>query len=357
MLLTVQLKLVPTTDQRDKLIAAMEQYNSVCNYISEEAFKSRTFGKINLQKHVYYDARKKFGLSSQMTIRAIAKVSDSYKVDRRSAHTFSPRGSIQYDQRNLTYKNENYVSLLTLEKREKINYVHGDHIKIDHTKLSGQAKLLYRNKNFYLFTTIDVKESEPILSKNVIGVDLGIVNLATTSDVIVFSGDSCKKTREKYQKIRRKLQSVGTWNAKKHLKKLSKTERWFKRDMNHQISKSVVLHAKGTLSSIALEDLSGIRDRVTVRKEQREEHSKWAFAELRNFIQYKSQLHGVRVYIVDPRNTSKECSMCGYIDKNNRKTQSEFLCLKCGYTENADINAAKNIARRVVVNQPIALCA
>jgi len=247
------------------------------------------------------------------------------------------------------------VSLLTLEKREKVNYVYRGHAKIDHTKLSGQAKLVYRNKKFYLLTTIDVEESDPITPKKVIGVDLGIVNLATTSDGRVFSGDSCKKTRERYQKIKRKLQSADTWNAKKHLKRLSKKERWFKRDMNHQISKSVVLHAKGTLSSIALEDLSGIRDRVTVRKEQREEHSKWAFAELRNFIQYKSQLHGIPVCVVDPRNTSRECSVCGYIDKNNRKTQSEFLCLKCGYTENADINAAKNIASRAGVNQPIAL--
>jgi len=41
-----------------------------------------------------------------------------------------------------------------------------------------------------------------------------------------------------------------------------------------------------------------------------------------------------------------ECSVCGYIDKDNRKTQSEFKCLKCNHQENADINASKNIAAR-----------
>ena len=110
------------------------------------------------------------------------------------------------------------------------------------------------------------------------------------------------------------------------------------------------------MSSIAIEDLSGIRDKVTVRKAQREEHSKWAFAELSQFIQYKAQLVGVLVYLVDPRNTSRQCSKCGYTDKKNRKSQSEFICLECEHTENADINAAKNIAQRAVVNQPIALC-
>ncbi|EJF06793.1 transposase [Thiovulum sp. ES] len=46
---------------------------------------------------------------------------------------------------------------------------------------------------------------------------------------------------------------------------------------------------------------------------------------------------------VNPKFTSQKCSKCGYIDKENRKTQSEFKCLKCGHSENADLNASKNI--------------
>jgi transposase len=61
------------------------------------------------------------------------------------------------------------------------------------------------------------------------------------------------------------------------------------------------------------------------------------------------------VSFVDPAYTSQQCSACGYIDKGNRKTQAEFVCLKCNHTENADVNAAKNIAFRAAVNQPIAL--
>ncbi len=70
-------------------------------------------------------------------------------------------------------------------------------------------------------------------------------------------------------------------------------------------------------------------------------------------MDYKAQLSGVPTFVVDPRNTSKQCSACGHVDKANRKTQSEFVCVACGHTENADINAAKNIASRAVVNQPI----
>lgn len=356
MLLTLQLKLLPLEEQKVILLKTMEQYNAACNYISEVAFESRTFGKIGLQKLVYYDVKDKFGLSAQMVVRAIGKVSESYKVDKKVQHEFRSRGAIQYDQRNLTFKTMDSVSILTLEKREKINFVCGNYRELDLERVKGQADLVYRDNQFYLLIVCEVPEDEPINSDKIIGIDLGIVNLATTSEGQVFSGEKCKKSRQKYQKIKSTLQSVGTWNAKKHLKKLSKRERRFKKDQNHCISKNVVQHAKGTLSSIALEDLSGIRDRVTVRKAQREEHSKWAFYELRQFIQYKAQISGVLVYLVDPRNTSRQCSECGFIDKKNRKSQSEFICLECGHTENADINASKNIAQRATVNLPIALC-
>nr|MCR5110264.1 transposase [Ruminococcus sp.] len=49
------------------------------------------------------------------------------------------------------------------------------------------------------------------------------------------------------------------------------------------------------------------------------------------------------VVYIDPKNTSRRCSKCGYIDKENRETQSRFICLKCGFKENADYNASQNI--------------
>jgi len=70
---------------------------------------------------------------------------------------------------------------------------------------------------------------------------------------------------------------------------------------------------------------------------------------------YKAHMAGIPIYLVDPQYTSQRRSCCGYTDRENRKTQSKLFCIKCGYTDNADINAAKNIASRNDVNQPIAL--
>jgi putative transposase len=95
-----------------------------------------------------------------------------------------------------------------------------------------------------------------------------------------------------------------------------------------------------------MEDLSGIRERTTVRAKQRARHSGWAFGQLRSFVEYKAALAGVPVVAVDPRNTSRTCNQCGHCDKANRKSRDRFECERCGHSEDADLNAARNIRSR-----------
>ena len=158
--------------------------------------------------------------------------------------------------------------------------------------------------------------------------------------------------RYRHRQLRRKLQTKGTHSARRRLRKLSGKERRFSTWTNHNISKEIVEKAKDTGRGIAIEKLGGIRDRLTVRKAQRSTLSSWSFAQLRVFIEYKAKLAGILVVAVDPRNTSRTCPCCGYIDKANRKSQSKFLCLDCGYSGLADQIAAVNIRSRAVVNLP-----
>src|SRR5262249_56729084 len=120
----------------------------------------------------------------------------------------------------------------------------------------------------------------------------------------------------------------------------------FQKDTNHCISKALVKKAAVSRKAIALEDLSGIQARTTVRREHRYERHSWAFFQLRQYISYKAAQAGVAVYLVDPRNTSRICSACGHCEQANRKSQAEFLCQRCGFATNADYNAALNISRK-----------
>ena len=136
------------------------------------------------------------------------------------------------------------------------------------------------------------------------------------------------------------------------LRKRRRKESRFARDVNHVISKTIVREAEGTGRGIKLEDLSGIRGRVTVRQAQRADAYSWAFRQLRSFIAYKARLAGVLVVLVDPRNTSRECPECGHISKRNRPSRDVFRCIRCGLAGPADHIAARNISGRAAVMQP-----
>ena len=353
MKLIAQVKLLTTPEQADALSRTMRLANAACDHISEAAWKSKVFGQYPLHQRVYRDTRETFsGLSSQVVVRCIAKVSDAYKLDHETKRSFKPRGAIPYDDRILRwYVDRSWVSIWTMEGRQRIPFVCGERQRELLRTRQGESDLVYRDGVYYLFATCQVDEPVPEEYGDALGVDLGIVNIAVDSDGQTYSGAQVNGLRYRHRRLRQKLQQKGTKASKRLLKKRSGKERRFARHVNHCISKALVWKAKDTKRAIALEELRGIRQRTTVRKSQRATHSAWAFADLRAKIEYKARLAGVTVMAVDPRNTSRTCPACGHTDPANRRTQSQFSCVRCGHSQPADHVAAVNI-RRVAVNRP-----
>ncbi|MEE8568343.1 MAG: transposase [Anaerolineales bacterium] len=356
--LIAQVKLLTTPDQVSVLKRTLETANAACDYISDLAWEHHCFKRYELQKRFYQKIRQKFpDLSSQVVIRCIAKVTDAYKLDRKTKRAFRPQGSISYDQRILSWRtkqDEPVVSIWSLEGRLKILAAFGPCQKamIEHG-LRGAADLIYRDGAFYLHQVCEVEEPDPDDPEGWLGIDLGIVNLATTSDGDTFSGKELEARRQWYEKRRAILQSVGTRSAKRALMKLSGRFARFQKHVNHCISKALVGAAKRTSFGIALEDLSGIRKRVRVRRGQRTRHHNWAFHQLGQFVTYKARLAGVAVTLVDPRYTSQLCPLCGHISRSNRKSRDWFACSSCGFAAPADHVAAINIAARADVDRPM----
>jgi IS605 OrfB family transposase len=349
---TLMVKLAPTKEQHQAMLKTMEQFNEACNYASWDSFNSKTFGQFYLHHRVYRYLREHYDLSAQMAVRAIAKVSESYKSDRKALRNFKPHSAMVYDQRILSWKGLDKVSILTLEGRQIIPTRIGGYQEARLDRKVRQADLVLQDGVFYLGVVVDAPEPNPNDSTGYLGIDLGIINIAADSDGEVYSGGQVNSLRKRHTKLRAKLQSKGTKAAKRLLKKRSRKERRFATNVNHTISKAVVARAKDTGRGIALEDLSGIRDRITVRRSQRRQHHSWTFSQLRKFIEYKAKLAGVVVKLVDPRNTSRICPQCGTIDKHNRPSQCLFSCVSCGFSSLADTVAATNISRRALVNEP-----
>jgi len=353
MKLTAQLKLLPTPEQADMLKRTLEAANAACNYISAVAWETRTFGKFALQKLCYQDVRETFGLAAQMTIRALAKVGDAYKLDNETKRTFRPLASIAYDERILSFAlPDSSISIWTLDRRQSIPFICGERQRAMLMTRRGESDLLFDRGNWYLLVTCTIEEVAQRDVDTALGIDLGVSNIATDSDGEAHSGKAIKNVRYRHRRLRNKLQRLGTLGSHRRLRKLSGQERRFAKHVNHCLSKRIVAKAERTKRAIALEDLTHIRTRVRARRSQRATLHSWAFAQLRAFIAYKAQLRGVPVHFVDSRNTSRTCPACEHCAKENRKTQAWFVCTSCGFAGPADVIAAGNIASRAPVSAP-----
>jgi len=347
MKLTLQIKLLPTEEQAESLITTLKESNIVCNRISDIIWENKVFNQFKAHYLCYHDLKKSFRLSAQILVRCISKTVNAYKLDKKKKRFFKPLGAITYDSRILSYKGM-IASLWTVDGRFKIPFVCHNSKYLPYVK--GEADLVYKKGKFYLFQTVEIPEEDVKDVEEFIGVDFGVTNIATLSDGTNFSSETLNKVRDKHFKVRRSVQRKGTTGSRKLLKRLKGREQRFTAITNHTIAKQIVEKAKSLNVGIAIEDLTHIREKTTVRKAQRRKHHSWAFFQLRSFLEYKAKLVGVPLAIVDPRYTSKTCNMCKQIGDRNGKL---FSCPSCGNIADADINAAKNIAQLgLSVTQP-----
>ena len=342
------------------LTATMRSFNEAATWIAQVCWSEKISNTTTVHHRVYQETRTRFGLGSQLAVCTRAKAVEAIKAGKQrmkdTCPTFGARGAVRYDARTYRLMSLDHVSLNTLASRVVCRLLPGPRqhaLLVDPAWVTGGADLVWRDGTYYLHITQNQDAPATTASGGVLGVDLGMINLATDSDGQTFSGGKVKGLRAHYHSRRAVLQTVGTKSAKRRLRQVKRRESRFQRDVNHGISKTLVAKAATSCKALSLEELTGIRDRVHVRHEQRYQHHSWAFAQLREFVSYKAAAVGVPVVLVDPRNTSRTCSLCGHCAKGNRHSQAAFLCLSCGFAGNADWNAATNIASRASVNRPI----
>jgi putative transposase len=350
---TVCCKLSLDADAATVIRATAEAFNGAANYCASVAWSERITNKNKLHHIVYGPTRLNYGLGAQLACCARDKAAEAVRAARANGHdtcpTFAPNSSIRYDARTYRLLSLDRVSLNTLSGRVIGQLVLGEFQRrslYDTSWKIGGAELVQRDRQFYLHITQTKLNAAPDEPTGFLGVDLSIVNLAADSEGETYSGAIVQRVRERRFQHRQRLQTADTRRARWRLRKLARKESRFQRDVNHCISKALVQKARTARKALAVEDLTKIRERVTVRRAQRRAWHSWAFRQLRSFLAHKAAQAGVLFVAVDPRNTSRTCAVCGHYEKANRPDQAHFRCLSCGHTAAADTNAAVNIAFR-----------
>jgi putative transposase len=356
MRVTVTLKVkLETTQQVSQSIAETQKaYAIALNHASDVAFQKKVISPVALHHITYRDVREMTKLPANLVCSARNVVAEAYKRDKDKHHRWKETAAMRYDARTLTVKlDQEYATLTTLGGRVRLNLILSDYHRqyLGGTwRIEPTATVSHKGRIWYLhlIVTKDVPHSD---SDARIGIDSGIVRIATTSTGKVFKGGIIKHIRERRLKQRRDLQSARhkSRNQRRLLQRLAGKEKRSVEWLLWNVANGIVDEAlKVSAGTIAVEDLKGIRARIKVAKKQRLIHHGWPFSSLFLKLAHVASKQGIKVEPVEARNTSKTCHKCGHCDRANRKSQTVFVCVRCGHKSNADFNASLNVRDRRV---------
>lgn len=193
---------------------------------------------------------------------------------------------------------------------------------------------------------------------SMVGLDAGVTKLATLSDGTVYQPVNSFKANQRklamlQRQLSRKVKFSASWQKqKKKIQRLHSHIANIRRDYLHKVTSEISKNH----AMIVIEDLK-VGNMSKSAKGTSEQHGRNVRAksglnrsildqgwyEMRRQLEYKQLWRGGQVLAIPPAYTSQRCVCCGHTAKENRQTQSKFVCQVCGYTENADINGARNI--------------
>jgi putative transposase len=359
--LTIVCKLQPTKEQISQVEDTLVGFANACNHINSTIDPKLT-NAVRIQTLIYYAVRELFGLSANLAVRAIARVSANRKAAKQKkslVKDFKPT-SIDYDARIFDFREKDWTASVTLIggrqhiKMDAGNYQRG---KLKDKKPTSATLCKHKDGNYYIHIQVKDDLPEPNDGESVIGVDLGRRDIAVTSEGESWSGEDIEQIRDKFSRVRASLQQKATRGtrstrrrARQVLKRLSGRERRYQSWLNHTISRTIMNKAKSENAAIAIEDLTGIRERTNQQprnKTERRRSNSWAFYQLRQFLEYKSIQAGVSLVKVNPAYTSQMCHSCHHVHPikgSSYRSGKTFKCGHCGWTGDADFNGAMNIA-------------
>jgi len=368
--LTISCKLKVSPSQAAKLDATMNAFVQALNWVNQNT-PQNVANAVKLQSLCYYEIRTRFGLSSNLAQQVCRRVAGSRKVAKQKNRPVKEfkRGFVTYDARIFSFRQRDWtVSLTTVDGRERFELAIGNYQRGMLAGSNPKSATLVKRKDgsYYIQICVEKKPPKQQDTDKVIGVDLGRTDIAHTSEGDNWNGQQLNRVRDHYSKLRAVLQqkvSKGTRSSRRRcrelLQRLSGRERRFQAWVNHRISTRIVETAKSLSACIAIEDLTGIRERTNQQprnKTERRRSNSWAFYQLRQFLEYKARVAGVSLVLVPPAYTSQTCHRCLHIHSEQGKSYrsgKSFKCGHCGWEGDADWNGANVIALLgAAVNQP-----
>ncbi|ELZ33257.1 RNA-guided endonuclease InsQ/TnpB family protein [Halorubrum tebenquichense] len=373
---TVKVKLNVPTERCDDLHQTKDQFLHCANTTSEWAWRHPNdycvTSKQKAENALYDRLRDETELTANLVQKGIRRAIEATKSGvarlEKGEKTSQPQfdaWSVVYDKRSATFHRD-HVSLSTVNGRVECDYVLPDDpedtpigeylLNEDYEFRMSTLQYDRSTASFYLHArmrrTTDKQDqftttSDDAKHRTVLGVDLNVDgSLAVTSTgAFIGNADEMNHRRREFEKTRGSMQQTRTRSAHLSIQSMNDREHRWIQDELHRASNRILDEARNHgCTHIAFENLTDIRTRMGGGKR----FHAWAFRRLFEYVEYKAEMDGIEVARVSPAYTSQRCSSCGFTHEGNRRSKHQFVCQKCEYELNADYNASKNIARKLL---------
>jgi putative transposase len=395
---TYKYRLYPTQEQ----VAQIEQMFAAIRWIYNAAldqrrwygrkqgtdafYRNTNFSAYSQAKELVYNTQKdgREGLKNDPELSWITTLSTKAvenalaDLDKAFERFYKGKGEVGYPS-SRKYSDNNSFTIPVSSKNKSvkgftIGVVFGkDSVKLPkigrikykkHKKFSGEgrtATILREGNQYYICLTCRIQKNDYERPDTYVGIDLGVAKPVMTSDGEFL--DPVEKLKEydaRYRKLQKKFsRQKKTSNRRKRTKEklaiIKRKEARCRKNTSHQVTTNLVRKYKyiaienlkvANMTKSAKGDMETPGCNVNAKSGLNRSILNVAPYMLRHQLEYKANWYGAYVVPVNPAYTSQTCSQCGVVNKENRKSQSEFICSDCGVTMNADHNAAINILHK-----------
>lgn len=334
-----------------KIKSVTWNYLQAINWLSSIIYESKELNSNRIAREHYATLREKFNLTSQLSCSICKQISATYrsaKSNKRWKKAVFRKITIP-----LVWKRD-------FAKTKKNITLWSEPIIISHPWLPVKgwkdSKLKIIKDIAYLILSYEIDIPEPKSTGAVVGVDLGanriFVARSSNNKTLFFNGGELNHLRKRIRLTRTDVQAVGTRNSRKLLQRLSGKERSVTEHMLHVASKALTQFCNDVgAKTVVFENLNGIRIKSSAKKKRRNSRDKinrWPHAKFLFLATYKLQACGITVKFINPKNTSRGCPKCGYVDEVNRHGL-HFKCLSCCHRGDADFVGSVNILQKFVM--------
>jgi putative transposase len=354
--LTIRMRVSPEPGSEQELINLMRKYREALNYAIKVVIENKVLSLGKAHKLLYSILKERYGLPSKVAVdcyREAIAIARSWLSNSNRGRVPRARTPRLWLTHGYSYRvRDGYVEVLGGFRLRIIGWD-----KRYDAYPNGDAVLLFKDGKLILGISKHVPKPVKYVARGVLAVDANEKHIVVGNSKTEHRFETAVRRALHYKQLAENLQkrySSARYNAwlrrrgvRDRIRYFHKKTRSIIEDWAKKVSHKIASLAKQHLYAVAREDLTDLVESLRkLPKEHRVSLLILSYRKLEHWIDWQCEKNGVPLIVVDPKNTSSTCPMCG--SKLVENGYRRLRCSRCGFEANRDTIAVLNIEKRAL---------